>query len=117
MKNENKHSEMIDIMHTLYQYVPIISEESEGAPCRSAVHKVLFGGDQLTATRARRCRDLCLNSDTITGQLHLLPVTEDWHTSVTLLSVSEHTHTIITTCDPNILYYRLFGSDFTIRVR
>ena len=32
MKNENKHSEMIDIMHTLHQYVPIISEESEGAP-------------------------------------------------------------------------------------
>ena len=69
MKNENKHSKMINIMHTLHQYVPIISKESEGALCRCAVHKVLFGGDQLTAARARGCRDLRLNSDTITGQL------------------------------------------------
>ena len=85
MKNENKHSEMIDIMHTLHQYVPIQSENVSKKP---VVHKALFGGDQLTAARTRGCRDLRLNSDTITGQLQgLIPVAEDWHTSVTLLSV------------------------------
>ena len=60
MENENKHSEMIDIMHTLQQYVPI---KSDDVLEKSAVHKVLLGGDQLTATRARGCRDLHLNSD------------------------------------------------------
>ena len=60
-----KYSEMIG-MHTLHRYVLI---ESDDAFESSAVHKVLFGGDQLTAARARGCRDLCLNSETITGQL------------------------------------------------
>ena len=104
MKNE-KDSEMIDKMHTLHHYVPIISEESEGAPCRSAVYKVLFGGDQLTAARARGCHDQRLNSDTITGQLQgLLPVAEDWHTSVTLLSVSEHN---ATSCYHTLILYNI----------
>lgn len=99
MKNENKHSEMIDIMEKLHQYVPIITEDTEDAPERSAAYKVLFGGDQLTAARARGCRDLPLNSESITGQLQgLVPVTEDWHTSVTLLSVCEHKYYKFPSC-------------------
>ena len=50
MKNENKHSEMIDKMQNLHRYVPIITDDVYQ---RSAVHKVVFGGDQLTATRAK----------------------------------------------------------------
>ena len=103
MKNENKHSDMIDIMHTLHQYVSVKTEDSEDGSCKSAVHKVLLGGDQLTAARARGCRELSLNSETTIGQLTgLIPVAEDWHTSVALLSV--HNATVmcivcsITTC-------------------
>ena len=88
MKNENKHSEMIDIMEEFHQYVPTVTDDTDDAPQKSAEHKILFGGDQLTAARARGCRDLRLNSDSITGRLQgLVPVAEDWHTSVTLLSV------------------------------
>ena len=85
LKNENKHSEMVDIMHTLHQYVPIVSDTSEDDSHKTtAVHKLLFGGDQLTAARARGCRDLRLNSETTVGQLQgLVPVANDWHTSVT----------------------------------
>ena len=43
---------MINIMEKLHQYVPIITEDTNDAP-RSAAHKVLFGGDQLTAARPR----------------------------------------------------------------
>ena len=86
MKNENKHSDMIDIMHTFHQYVAAKTEDSEDGSHKSAVRKVLFGGDQLTAARARGCRELRLNSETTIGQLTgLIP---DWHTSVALLSVS-----------------------------
>lgn len=80
---------MKSIMHTQHQYVPILCDDSQDTPDNSAVHKILFGGDQLTAARAKGCRELRLNSETITGKLQgLLPVAEDWHTSVTLLTVS-----------------------------
>lgn len=78
MKNENKHSEMIDIMEKLHQYVPVTTEGTDDAPPKSAVHKVLFGGDQLTTARVRGCHDLRLNSESITGELQgLVPVAED----------------------------------------
>ena len=90
---------MIDIMQNLHQYVPIITDDVHQ---RSAVHKVVFGGDQLTAARARGCRDLRLNSESITGQLQgLVPVAEDWHTSVVLLSVSKTHSTILLTSFPS----------------
>ena len=80
---------MIDIMHTLHQYVPAKTEDFEDGSRKPAVHKVIFGGDYLTATRGRGCRELRLNSETTVGQLTgLIPVSEDWHTLVTLLSVS-----------------------------
>ena len=46
-------------MHTLHQYVPI---KNDDVLEKSAVHKVLLGGDQLTAARARGCRDLRIST-------------------------------------------------------
>ena len=49
---------------------------------------ITFGGDQLMAARARCAREARMNSDTVLGCLDgLLPVAEDWHTSVVLLNV------------------------------
>ena len=102
MKNENKYSEMIDIISDLHQYVPImetsittdpsVDPETVDQPTSEKLHPLLFGGDQLTAARARGCQELRINSDTSTGRLQgLIPVAEDWHTTVTLLVVSiEH---------------------------
>ena len=84
LKNENLKSEMIEIMDELQGYAPISTDS-----CGETVHQLLFGGDQLTAARARGCAELRINSDTPTGRLTtLLPVAEDWHTLVTLLTVS-----------------------------
>ena len=52
-------------------------------------HRVLFGGDQLTAKRARGSQYVRSNSlrgkDRLEG---LKPVVEDWHAKVCLLGVS-----------------------------
>ena len=60
---------------------------------------VLFGGDQLTAARARGSQQIRLNSERASDRLQgLIPVAEDWHTSVILLTVSE-----LLACDPVII--------------
>ena len=85
---------MIDIMTCLHQYVPVVEATVTTGSAANVVnkpkdHPLLFGGDQLTAARARGCQELRINSDTTTGQLKgLVPVAEDWHTVVTLLVVS-----------------------------
>ena len=77
---------MIDIMDTMQNYVPI--QPSSSGLADMEAHQILFGGDQLTAARARSCTELRINSDTVTGRLStLLPVAEDWHTLQTLLTV------------------------------
>ena len=94
MKNENKNSEMIDIMSHFHQYVPLLQQqntdqEADISSNRETLHPLLFGGDQLTVARARGCQELRMNSDTTSGRLHgLVPTAEDWHTLVTLLVVS-----------------------------
>ena len=54
MKNENKYSEMIDIMTCLHQYVPVGEATVTTGSAANVVnkpkdHPLLFGGDQLTA--------------------------------------------------------------------
>ena len=62
MKNENKVDEMVSIMSTLQQYVPIRQLSGSVAVPGSSdleaidvelLHKILLGGDQLTVARAR----------------------------------------------------------------
>ena len=88
---------MVDILHELHKFVPAKSETKDvpvpnSTEVRSlkeiAFHRLLFGGDQLTAKRARagvRIRNNSTNSvDRLEG---LLPVAEDWHAKVVFLEV------------------------------
>ena len=57
MKNENKVDEMVDILSSLHQYIPTtftddIPEVGTTEMNVENMHKILLGGDQLTAERA-----------------------------------------------------------------
>ena len=97
MKNENKVSEMVDILDTLHKYVPL-QRTTSNVPVPDSndseeimvdkMHQVLFGGDQLTVVRARSAQLIRDNSQHATGRLQgFVPVIEDWHTKVCLLEV------------------------------
>lgn len=88
----------MDILDELQKYAPSTSQTKDvPIPNSSEVrslkeitfHRLLFGGDQLTAKRARagiRIRNNSTNSaDRLEG---LLPVAEDWHAKVVFLEVS-----------------------------
>jgi L1 cell adhesion molecule like protein len=88
LKNENIGSEMVEILSHLLQYVP--SKECANLvyiPGRNqmvlkpgaVVHHVLFGGDQLTAARARGAIMAMANNPTPQQRLEgVIPVIEDW---------------------------------------
>lgn len=84
LKNENKLDDMIEILGELQKLVPSTSDNSG-----TMLHQVLFGGDQLTAKRARsaiRIRDNSIQEiDRLKG---FIPVSEDWHAKVVFLEVS-----------------------------
>ena len=84
---------MIAIMTHLHQYVPsIVSDDSESTYKSSSdviFHKLLDGGDQLTAARARYAKKHMLNAHTPQARLEGLDsMVEDWHTKACLLGVS-----------------------------
>ena len=88
---------MISIIESVHKYVPMVTtvEEVQVSDSDSVelpvdkFHYVLFGGDMLTAKRARGAKQIRCNSvrgmDRLEG---LVPVIEDWHGKVCLLSVS-----------------------------
>ena len=96
-KNENKIEDMVCIMDHLHQYVPTLKKEhhvqvstasEEEVIHEHKFHRVLLGGDQLTVARARSCQLSRGNSDSSLSKLSgLIPVAEDWHTGVILLTV------------------------------
>ena len=96
-KCETSHEDMIAIMEHLQQYVPLETESStiniEGIGEKEVYadhfYSVLFGGDLLTAKRARGSQHIRSNSLRGKERLEgLKPVIEDWHAKVCLLGVS-----------------------------
>ena len=85
-------------MTQLNKYVPSVEKnqeclvESIGERVhlkKAEEHCLLFGGDQLTAVRARSAQLNVMNSDDDHQKLlGLTPVVEDWHTKMNLYSVS-----------------------------
>ena len=89
---------MVDIMTHLHQYVPAIeytasatipSTEETVQVQHAALHKIFFGGDQLTVARARSAQKAMDNSVSPLARIRgLIPCAEDWHTKLNLLDVS-----------------------------
>ena len=97
MKNENQLDEMVDILATLHQYVPLhevqveTDEDGDEPATVEILHKVLFGGDLLTAIRAKGAQRIRQNSEHPVGRLEgFIPVAEDWHAKVVLMEVYCH---------------------------
>ena len=97
MKCETMTNEMIDILTELQRYVPQrTTKKTCHHPLRQEpveynsdiFHQILFGGDQLTAERIRLAQRTRSNSNCEEDRLMgFIPVIEDWHAEVTLLSV------------------------------
>ena len=80
MKNEAKHSDMIDIMSRMQEYL------GKNYP---SDRRVPSGGDQLTCERQVGAQRHTMCGNTAQERLGILePVTEDWHCLVCFLSVS-----------------------------
>lgn len=96
-------------MESLHEYVPTHSTlskvsvpggDEEIDVMKDKFHQILFGGDQLTAARARGSQRICKNSEGGKERLEgLMPVCEDWHSNLYILGVrcmltkTTHTHT------------------------
>ena len=80
---------MINIIPKMQQYIPVLCHEREYVTLNLQwIHSILFGGDQLTAVRARGSQLIRSNSEVYSERLEgLYPVAEDWHTKVTVFKV------------------------------
>lgn len=102
LKNENKSDEMVEIMSHHHQYVPahqyaekvfVTGTEEEVEVSNVRLKKILFGGDQLTASRARSAKRARANSlSSITRLDGLEPNASDFHIQLNLLDVSYLLH-------------------------
>ena len=102
LRDENKLDEMVDLLEELQQYVPLTlsakdvkvsnseDQSEESVILQEAhIHQILFGGDFLTAKRARGAQRVRSNSSHDYDKLKgFLPVSEDWHAKQCFLSVS-----------------------------
>ena len=86
MKNEAKHSDMMDIMSIMQGYLGEGYQDGRVVAC---------GGDQLTVERLIGAQRHRMDGDTARERLELLePVVEDWHALVCLLKVIKQTNII-----------------------
>ena len=91
---------MVAILVDLQQYVPLLTlplqacvtvdgKEEVSTIHNDTFHKILFGGDQLTAARTRGAKRLRSNSERPLDKLEgFEPVCEDWHAKGVLLAAS-----------------------------
>lgn len=98
---------MVDILETTQEYVPCIPYSSEQCLStgrtvtveRARMHRVLVGGDQLTAARVRAAKKAKLNGETPLSRLEgVIPAVEDWHTKANFLGVSEALYDLPSNC-------------------
>ena len=87
MKNENCHSDMVEIKATM-----------QDSGKRVSHRRVASGGDHLTCERQLGARYM-MDGDTPRDRLELLkPQAEDWHCFVCVLGVSSKTLTLVYDC-------------------
>lgn len=105
LKSETNYEDMVSILDHLHKYVPTkTDEESVEVPglqepvevTNDQFHPIVFGGDQMTAVRARGAQRIRSNSDRAKDGLEgVVPVAEDWHAKVCILGVSTLTLVIL----------------------
>lgn len=84
---------MIDILLKVHEYIPVqpkevVDEQTQQKVAADLLHRVLFGGDQMTRKRAETAIELRQNSTTPVAQLKgVIPVCEDWHAKRVFLEV------------------------------
>lgn len=98
LKNENKNSEMVEIMSEIHKYVPLkahnvtytVADNNEVVSITNdKLHPILLGGDQLTCARARSAKKAKINSVDPSSRLDgIHAVSADWHTKLNLLEVT-----------------------------
>ncbi len=97
---------MVDIMTHIHQYVPSVSYTEEKIVSgekvmvtKERMHRLLIGGDQMTAARARSAIKSKINGETPSKKFEgLIPTFEDWHTKANFLGVSLSWAVIIILC-------------------
>ena len=82
-KNENVTEEMVEILESLHNYVPVVNTNGE-----ERYDPVLLGGDQLTSARAITAKKTRVTSRGLTGLRGLVPFASDWHAKVNYEGVS-----------------------------
>ena len=99
LKSEINHADMIAILEDLHKYVPMVTSvtktsvtvEGKVEDCsvtEDRFHRMLLGGDQLTAARARGAQRIRSNSERSLDRLEgFEPTSEDWHAKGILLAV------------------------------
>ena len=79
---------MVHIAKRYYEDLPSEDSEEVVQIPRAVICPILFGGDQLTAARARGAKSAKVNSYDPCRRLDgLIPIAEDWHTKLNFLGV------------------------------